>query len=175
MKDNSFFANFECRTGPEPSRRRQRIVLCSADTTRKILNVKTIVLANTKAPQATCATVTATIGVRGCGSNGDLARTTYAAIPRDNCTSNNVAANSAGRVRYLSPRWRVNTRATVAPSTSVTTNAPPTCASTKASGRFWSQVAECLNVAPNTSCTRITASASTLNGLNDAFSTLRSG
>src|SRR5205814_9552803 len=84
-------------------------------------------------------------------------------------------ANSAGRVRYLSPRWRVNTRATVAPSTSVTTNAPPTCASTKANGRFWSQVAECLNVAPNTSCTRITASASTLNGLNDAFSVLRSG
>jgi len=42
-----------------------------ARKTLNVRNVKTIVVANTSAPQATCATVIPTIGFNGCGSFGD--------------------------------------------------------------------------------------------------------
>jgi len=53
-----------------------------AGKTLYVLNVKTMVEENTKAPHATWATVMPTIGFNGCGSFGEAALARYAARPK---------------------------------------------------------------------------------------------
>jgi hypothetical protein len=72
-------------------------------TALKTLSVKTIVVANTSAPQATCATVIPTIGFNGWGSLGDFKRVRYAATPSISCKTSRARAIVAGRVKNFSP------------------------------------------------------------------------
>src|SRR4051795_591429 len=66
-----------------------------ARTTLNARNVKTIVVAKTRAPHATCATVMPIIGFNGCGSLGDARRVIYVAMPSMSCTTNNSKAMEA--------------------------------------------------------------------------------
>ncbi len=73
-------------------------------------SVKTIVVANTSAPQATCATVIPTIGFNGCGSFGDANRVRYAATPKNNCNNQQCQSDRRGtrqkRFAFVPPQNR---------------------------------------------------------------------
>lgn len=73
-------------------------------------NVKTIVVAKTSAPQATCATVMPIIGFNGCGSLGEASRVIYAAMPSVSC---NILRDLHGEARLPFKYFDKGTMATI--------------------------------------------------------------
>src|SRR5271166_4424994 len=113
----------------------------------------TTLVANTKAPPATCDTVLITMPVVDCGgSTIHCSRLRYEANPSPSCTINRARSNCAGLRNCATLPYRVRMRTTVQHSTAATTQAPTRC------GRSF--IPEWRKAAPRVNCTHTHDAAS---------------